>query len=797
VSMGTLIPFGAWLKQRRKELGLTQLDLARCVACSLETVEKIESGKRRPSRQIAALIAQCLGVSDGEHDAFTEYARASLSTTQNADNNASSWQSGPAPWRKHYAHPNNLPAQLNPFIGRESEIKSACALLQRPGVRLLTMTGSPGIGKTRLSLVVGRNLLGEFADGVFFVPLAVVTDPSQVGDAIITALGIYHDASRTSLDTLKTHLLRRQVLLLLDNFEHIIPAARMVAELLEASAQLKVLATSRMKLDLYGEYTFPVPPMSLPSSDSELIADFDQLCAYEAVALFTERARAARPDYELTPAAASTVVAICHKLDCLPLAIELAAAHVRSLAPEALLPQLVDKLAVLVGGASNLPTRHQTLRGAIAWSYELLTATEQEVFRRLGVFAGGCTLQAAQTVCQADDTGIRLDMEVILNSLTGKSLLQEVEIQGSRRFVMLETIREYARERLTNNEEKEGLSRCHALYFLGFAQEMDAQLRRPGELSAQRRLEADHDNLRAALRWAIDNEERDSAYQFVSALHWFWWARNYWVEGVNWLENVLTSGGTSPSIPRTLNRARALYGGGFLGLFQGSLSLAESWLTESISIARELGERHDLGVAINCLSVLRAAMGEPVKWGVLEESVDLLRGQGDEWYFALMISGMGEVARMQGRHQDALPYHLEALDIFKQLGDLNGIGSRLLSLGHIMHQEHNWGQSATYYREGIAAFHEVEMYHGLVTCMYGLSGALASLGQAALAARMYGATEALRDTFAIAIPRFYLEDHEARMVTTRVQLDAATFEAEWKAGRSMSTKQAVTYALSQ
>jgi tetratricopeptide (TPR) repeat protein len=454
-------------------------------------------------------------------------------------------------------------------------------------------------------------------------------------------------------------------------------------------------------------------------------------------------------------------------------------------------------LALLVGGASNLPTRHQTLRGAIAWSYKLLTAKEQEVFRRLGVFAGGCTLQAAQTVCQADDTGVRLEMEVILDSLTSKSLLQEVEIQGSHRFIMLETIREYARERLTDEEEAESLSRCHALYFLGFAQEMDANLRKASELAIMRRLEADHDNLRAALRWAIDNEERDTAYQFVSALHWFWWTRNYWVEGVSWLEDVLVSESTSSPASRTLNRAKALYGGGFLGLFQGSPRLADTWLTESISIARELGARHDLGVAMNCLAVLRAAMGEPLEWGVLEESVELLREQGDEWYFALMISGMGEVARMQGRHQEALPYHLEALDIFRQLGDSNGVGSRLLTLGHIMHQEHNWMQSAAYYREGITAFHEVEMYHGLVTCMYGLSGALASLGQAALAARMYGATEALRDTFAIAIPSFYLEDHEQRVVATRVQLGAATFEAEWKAGRSMNTMQAVTYALSQ
>lgn len=790
MSTGTLIPFGAWLKQRRKELGLTQPELAQKVACSLETIEKIEAGKRRPSRQIAALIAECLSVPAGEHDAFAEYARANLPA---ASNNGSSYLDGPSPWRRLHQHPNNLPAQPNAFIGRQKEVQEASALLRQPGVRLLTVTGSPGIGKTRLSLMVAEDLLGYFEDGVFFVSLAPIAHSSQVGSAIIKALGIYEDASRTPSETLKEYLRDRRILLLLDNFEHLVETAQLIADLLEAAAHLKVLVTSRMALNLYGEYNFLVPPMSVPDINTNSLADFEGVGGYEAVALFIERARAVKSDFALTPDNVLAVAQICHKLDGLPLAIELAAAHARILPPQALLPQLEHTLPLLIGGAQNVPPRQQTLRGAIAWSYDLLNSDEQLIFRRLGVFAGGCTVEAIEVICESGARNAEVNLLDILDSLVSKNvLIQDARGDGYPRFLMLESIREYALERLAERGEEQVIYRLHANYFLAFAQRADLQLRSPGQLGALEQLDLEYHNLRAALQWASDNEEIDTAYQLADALWFFWWTRNYWIEGLDWFEKLLATGN---SAPRTLNRARALYGAGNLGLFLGSLPLAQSWLTESISIAREVDARRDLGRALNCLAVAMAAGGDPVEWSILEESRQLLQGSGDDWSLALTISGMGEVARIQGNTKKAIPYHIEALELFRILGDAAGVGSRLLTLGHIMLQEGESEQAVTYYKEGITAFLDFKGYPGIAACMMGMAGAIGSLGKAGLAARTFGATDALCDAFGISIPVFYRAGYEQSLMATRAQLDEATFQAEWKVGRSMTAIQAIAYAL--
>lgn len=375
------------------------------------------------------------------------------------------------PLRTLGTHPNNLPAQATPFIGRECEVEAVRKQLLNPDVRLLTLTGPGGTGKTRLCLQVAAGLVDQFADGVYFVPLAPIGDAALVLSTIAQVLHVQEIAGRPMLEMPKGHLRQKEELLLLDNFEHILPAAPVVGELLAAAPGVKMLMTSRIVLRLYGEHDYAVPPMELPASGHRAL---DRVSRCEAVRLFVNRARAAKADFALTGENAPAVAEICTRLDGLPLAIELAAARARMLTPQAILARLANRLKLLTGGARDLPARQQTLRDAIAWSYDLLAEAEKTLFARLAAFAGGCTLEAAEAVC---DAGGDLGIDVLdgLGSLLDKSLLQQEERAGKPRFVMLETIREFAFERLEASGAAQAIRPAHANFFLAFAQQAEAQ----------------------------------------------------------------------------------------------------------------------------------------------------------------------------------------------------------------------------------------------------------------------------------------------------------------------------------
>jgi len=432
------------------------------------------------------------------------------------------------------ARRNNLPAQPSALVGREREISEVCGRMREPGIRLLTLTGPGGTGKTRLGLQAAADLLDEHRDGVFFVALADINDTALVPTAMAGPLGVVESAELPLEDVLKEYLGRRELLLVLDNFEQVLDAVPLVGKLLSVCPKLKVLATSRATLRLNGEQEYPVPPLTLP--DPGRLPPVEMLERYEAVRLFAERARAVKPGFVLD-GDAPAVAEICARLDGLPLAIELAAARTRLLPPKAMLKRLGDRLKFLTGGARDLPGRQQTLRGAIDWSHDLLDEEDRHLFRRMSVFSGGRTLEAMEAICDAEGD---LDVLAAVESLLEKSLLRQEEgSEDEPRFVMLETIHEYAREKLEDSGEAVQTRRLHAEYFLALAEEAEPEFVGPDQIAWMDRIEAEHDNMRAALSWCMERRE-EWALRLAGALEVFWIARCHFSEGRRWSEEALT-----------------------------------------------------------------------------------------------------------------------------------------------------------------------------------------------------------------------------------------------------------------
>src|ERR671910_1697714 len=483
-----------------------------------------------------------------------------------------------SPLRTLDAYRNNLPLQPTPLVGREKEVAEGCDLLGAEATRLLTLTGPGGIGKTRLALQAAADLLEEFPDGAFFAPLATLTDSELLLPAVAEALGVMETAEQPLGENLKDYLSERRLLLVLDNFEQVLGAAPAVTELVAGAPGLKVLATSRAPLGLYGEHEYAVPPLSVP--DVKHLPDLKSLSQYEAVRLFIERAKAAKVDFEVTDESAPAVAEICVRLDGLPLAIELAAARIKMLPPKAMLQRLTSRLKLLTGGARDLPERQRTLRATIEWSFALLDEGEQVLFARLAVFSGGRTLEAIEAICDAEGD---LPVEAFegVSSLLDKSLLRQEEgPNGEPRFVMLETVHEFAREKLHGSGETEEIKRTHAEYFLTLVEEAYPELKGPDQLEWLERLEAEHDNMRAALTWALERKEVAVALRMGGALSWFWEVRGYHSEGRRWLEEVLAMDGRgSPEV-----RAMALAGIGALAEEQGDLDRAQEGCEEGLEL---------------------------------------------------------------------------------------------------------------------------------------------------------------------------------------------------------------------
>ena len=727
------------------------------------------------------------------------------------------------------ATPNNLPQQATSFIGREKELAELRQLLARS--RLLTLTGAGGCGKTRLCLQVAAESLERFPDGAWLVELAPLADPGLVPQTVATVLGLKEEPGKPITQTLTEHLKDKQLLLLLDNCEHLLDGcAKLVDMLVRQCLPLTILANSREALGIGGEQAYRVPSLSLP--DPKQAHTPASVAPFEAVQLFTERASLARAEFQVTAENAATLASICHRLDGIPLAIELAAARVRALSVEEINRKLDQRFRLLTGGSRTALPRQQTLRSLIDWSYDLLREPEKQLLQRLSVFAGGWRLEAAEQVCAGDRTE---DWEVIdlLTSLCDKSLVPVEQKDGHFRYRLLETVRQYARERLTESGHGEAVRDRHLGYFLTLAEEAEPKLQDAEQAEWLRRLEEEHDNFRSALEWSLSAAGSQEALRLCGALNRFWSTRGHLAEGREWCARVLAEEGAAE---RTLERAKALNAAGNLAWHQTDYRAARALLEHSLAISRELGDCAGIGRSLNNLGNVAVEQGDySAAQALYEESVAIRRELGDRRSMASVLgnlgyvayelgdltaaralsaealaisrelgdrgrvadalNNLGNVAHDQGDFASARALHEEGLAIGRELGDRDAIATNLHSLGAVAYFQGNFASARALYQESLENRRELGDRLGIARALEGLAAVDAARGSSLRAARIWGAAQRLRKAIESPLSPIELSRYDERVAAARAVVgDDAAFDHAWQEGSALTLKQATELA---
>jgi non-specific serine/threonine protein kinase len=707
--------------------------------------------------------------------------------------------------------PNNLPVQLTSFIGREAEQAQAKLLLQN--TRLLTLTGAGGTGKTRLSIEVAGALLDNFSDGVWFVELAPLTDAALVPQTAASAAGVREETGRPILATLTDYLRDKQVLLILDNCEHMVLACAKLAEsLLRACPKLRILASSREGLGIGGETTWRVPSLGLPpitlGSDLRRPEALQELTQYEAVRLFIDRATSAKPDFQVTNQNAPAIAQLCLQLDGIPLALELAAVRVKAMTVDQIASRLDNRFRLLTGGSRTALPRQQTLRALIDWSYDMLPEGERFMLQRISVFAGGCSLEAAEAVCAGEyEGGEILDFEVmdVLLQLVNKSLVIAEEHDGENRYTMLESIRQYAREKLAESNQDQAPWERHCAYFLELAEKAEPQLMQAQQAEWLSRLKTEHDNLRNALNWAIEAatqgrrlsgdansmpEPAEAALRMAAALWRFWSVSGYFSEGFKLCEAALTipnMGSVSPAI-----RAKFLKSAGTLSFLYGNPQLARQQYNESLALLREQGDTAGVAALLSNLGVVAREEGDhDTARQLYEESLAHFRQMGNKLAIAQVLNNLGLVARDQGDYQAARNFLEESLSLHRALKSKIGISETLDSLGDVALDQGDYEAAQTYLKEGLAINQELNDRRQIVHLLEYFGSLASARALSEQSARLVGAAAAIRETLGVPLSIAQRQVLERRIAPAKQILGDSAWQVAWEEGYNMSFEQAI------
>lgn len=818
--MQDLAPFGAWLKQRRKTLDLTQGDLANLVGCSTDTIYRLEAGTRRPSKQIVRRLLAVLEIPADQASAFLNVARSTSA--------GDAVSPGPAANETTSRHRNSvarppvrLPLPPAPLVGRRQEMADLCALLLRDEVRLVTLLGPAGVGKTRLSLAVAAELSADFEDGVVWVSLAAVADPEAVGGAIAQVLGVRETAGEPLQEQIATNLRGRLIFLVLDNFEQVIGAAPLVGELLATCPGLTMLVTSREPLRLLTEWLFDLEGLEYPQDGA--VADLE---AFDAVRLFIQRARQMQRRWTFTEDEALAVARICRLVEGLPLAIELAASAIRERSGREIARDLESSLRSLAFAAHDLPERHQSIWAALEHSWQLLSIEEQRVFPRLAVFRGGFQEEGAKSIA-----GVSTRM---LGALAGKSLLrQTTEPDGTRRYRLHELVQHYAGEKLRDVGEEAHIQAAHLQYYLALAERAEPLLIGREQPVWLLRLESEHDNLRVALGRALTDGKIEAGLRLAAALERFWYLRGYWSEGRAWLARMLRAAETTrPS----LTRGRALLAAGELAHFQSDYAAAAAAFAASKVIFQELGDDLQLAMAWQGMAFVARNQGDFEREQQLwEQILPVFRADGDPWNIGNALHGLGSAIHAQGDLKQASRLFDEGLSYYRSVGSIGAITSSLIFAARIAREGGELARARTLCEEGLQLAREIGNKHGMAWALrelgsihltagdfsdaeaviaeslqirwelrdaHGAAWSLEGLAEVAYmrrlpvrAAWLWGQAEALRETVGAPMSPDERVLYEQQVASMRAALDEEQFAAAWAIGRRLKLAEAVANAI--